>query len=220
MATGGVLVGRGYVSIRPEFEGDWSRSVNARASNAGKSGAGAFSKAFGAGLKGIGVLAGVAVGANLSSAAAGAAVLAPALATAGAAAGALKLGLSGVGDAFKAAFADSTSQASSAASATKAVEAAQRGLANAQRALSDARVQAAERVAINAEAGMAGTTFMLSHVRTEAENAKGADRTSTPDHPLFGKSIHGGGKHGSPLIKEYDNLTSSLFTGDGPAPPP
>ncbi|MCF2130108.1 hypothetical protein L1I79_27300 [Strepomyces sp. STD 3.1] len=144
--AGGVLVGRGYVSIRPEFEGDWSRSVNARASNAGKSGAGAFSKAFGVGLKGIGALAGVAVAANLNAAAAGAALLAPALTTAGVAAGALKIGMSGVGDAFKAAFADSTAQASSAASSTRAVEAAQRGLANAQRALADARVQAAERV--------------------------------------------------------------------------
>lgn len=147
MAAGGVLVGRGYVSIRPEFEGDWSRSVNARASSAGRSGAGAFSKAFGAGLKGIGALAGVAIGANLASAAAGAAALAPALATAGAAAGALKLGLSGVGDAFKQAFADHTADANAAASATKAVESAQRGLSNAQRALADARVQAARQVA-------------------------------------------------------------------------
>lgn len=146
MAAGGVLVGRGYVSIRPEFEGDWSRSVTSRASNAGKSGAGAFSKAFGAGLKGIGALAGVAIGANLASAAAGAALLAPALTTAGVAAGALKLGLSGVGEAFKQAFADSSADAKAAASATKAVESAQRGLANAQRALADARVQAAERV--------------------------------------------------------------------------
>ncbi|MEU9333121.1 hypothetical protein AB0D49_08145 [Streptomyces sp. NPDC048290] len=141
-----MLVGRGYVSIRPEFEGDWTQSVNSRASRAGKSGAGTFAKAFGAGVKGVGVLAGVAIGANLSSAAAGAAALAPALSTAAAAAGALKLGLSGVGDAFKAAFADGTAQAASAASATRAVESAQRGLANAQRGLADARVQAAERV--------------------------------------------------------------------------
>lgn len=146
MAAGGVLVGRGYVSIRPEFEGDWSRSVNTRASSAGRSGASAFGKAFSVGLKGIGALAGVAIAANLSSAAAGAAALAPALATAGAAAGALKLGLSGVGDAFKQAFADHTSDANAAASATKAVESAQRGLANAQRALADARVQAARQV--------------------------------------------------------------------------
>ncbi|MFF1709323.1 hypothetical protein [Streptomyces sp. NPDC058268] len=146
MAAGGVLVGRGYVSIRPEFEGDWSRSVNARAGSAGRSGAGAFSKAFGAGLRGVGALAGVAIAANLSSAAGAAAALAPALATAGTAAAALKIGMSGVGAAFKEAFADSTSQASGAASATRAVESAQRGLANAQRALADARVQAAERV--------------------------------------------------------------------------
>ncbi|WP_322500788.1 peptidoglycan DD-metalloendopeptidase family protein [Streptomyces rochei] len=144
--AGGVLVGRGYVSIRPEFEGDWSRSVSARASSAGKSGAGAFSKAFGVGLKGIGALAGVAIGANLNAAAAGAAVLAPALATAGAAAGALKLGLSGIGEAFKQAFADTSADATAAASATRAVESAQRGLANAQRSLADARVQAAARV--------------------------------------------------------------------------
>lgn len=146
MAAGGVLVGRGYVSIRPEFEGDWSRSVNARASSAGKSGASAFGKAFGAGLKTIGGLAAVAVSANLSGVAASAAALAPAMATAGTAAAALKIGLSGVGDAFKAAFADTSAQAVSAASATRAVESAQRGLANAQRALADARVQAAERV--------------------------------------------------------------------------
>ncbi|MFG3585140.1 hypothetical protein [Streptomyces sp. NPDC047990] len=134
------------MSIRPEFEGDWSRSVNARASSAGRSGAGAFSKAFGVGLKGIGAIAGVAIAANLSSAAAGAAALAPALATAGAAAGALKLGLSGVGDAFKAAFADSSADATAAASATRAVESAQRGLTKAQQGLADARVQAAERI--------------------------------------------------------------------------
>jgi phage-related protein len=99
-------------------------------------------------MRGIGALAGVAIGANLSSAAAGAAMLGPALATAGAAAGALKLGLSGVGEAFKAAFNASAvkSDAQAAASATRAVESAQRGLANAQRSLADARVQAAERV--------------------------------------------------------------------------
>ncbi|MFE5629935.1 hypothetical protein [Streptomyces sp. NPDC056543] len=150
MAAGGVMVGRGYVSIRPEFEGDWSRGISARASSAGSSGGSAFSKSFGraigAGMKGVAGLLGVSLGSSLAPAIAATAALAPALATAGAAAGALKLGLSGVGEAFKAAFADSTAQASSAASATRAVEAAQRGLANAQRSLADARVQAAERV--------------------------------------------------------------------------
>jgi len=172
VAAGGVLVGRGYVSIRPEFTGDWSRSVNARAGSAGRSGAGAFSKAFGVGLKGIGALAGIAIGANLSSAAAGAAVLAPALATAGAAAGALKLGLSGVGDAFKAAFADTSAQASGAASATKAVEAAQRGLANAQRSLADARVDAAERVR-DAQKDVANAERDLADAQREARSVQG-----------------------------------------------
>jgi hypothetical protein len=62
-------------------------------------------------------------------------------------------------------------------------------------------------VAINAEAGMAGTTFQLSHLRTEEENAR--SRTSVREHPLFGDAIHGDGtrgirRHGSPLIDAYD----------------
>ncbi|MFC7906479.1 hypothetical protein [Streptomyces nigra] len=150
MAAAGVLVGRGYVSIRPEFEGDWSRRVNAQTQRAGaQAGAGfgrSFGRSAGAGLKTLGALAGVGITANLQGAAGAAALLAPALTTAGAAAGALKLGLSGVGDTLKAAFAGSSKSASSTASATRAVEAAQRGLANAQRALADARVQAEERV--------------------------------------------------------------------------
>lgn len=150
----GVLVGRGYVSIRPEFEGDWSRQVNARASRAGRSGGTGFARSFGGALnrgmsgvlKSTAALAGVAIASNLSGATAAAAAAAPALATVGTAAGALKLGLSGVGDAFKAAFASSTKDAAAAASATRQVESAQRSLANAQRSLAAARVQAAQRV--------------------------------------------------------------------------
>jgi phage-related protein len=168
---GGVLVGRGYVSIRPEFEGNWSRSVNARASSAGSAGAGAFSKAFGVGLKGIGALAGVAIAANLNATAAGAAVLAPALTTAAAAAGALKLGLSGVGDAFKAAFADGGADAKAAASATKAVEGAQRGLANAQRALAQARVDAAKRVQ-DAQRGVLDAERDLADAQRDARDVQ------------------------------------------------
>ncbi|MBK3572583.1 hypothetical protein JHN63_01840 [Streptomyces sp. MBT65] len=171
MAAGGVLVGRGYVSIRPEFEGDWDRSVNSRASGAGRSGASAFTKAFGIGLKGIGALAGVAIGANLASTAAGASALAPALVTAGAAAGALKIGLSGVGDAMKAAFADSTADASAAASATKAVETAQRGLANAQRSLADAQVEAAKRVK-TAQQQVADAERDLTDAQRDARDAQ------------------------------------------------
>ncbi|MFJ3794930.1 hypothetical protein ACIPSJ_01440 [Streptomyces sp. NPDC090088] len=169
--TGGVLVGRGYVAIRPEFEGDWDRSVNARASSAGRSGGSAFSKAFGIGLKGIGALAGVAIGANLASTAAGASALAPALITAGAAAGALKIGLSGVGDAMKAAFADSSADASAAASATKAVATAQRGLANAQRSLADAQVEAAKRVK-DAQEAVAGAERDLADAQRDARDAQ------------------------------------------------
>lgn len=57
-------------------------------------------------------------------------------------------------------------------------------------------------IAINAEAGLAGTTFVLSHVRGVDENA--SPRTSVQEHPLFGKAIHGGGLHGCPLIAAYD----------------
>ena len=174
--SGGVMVGRGYVSIRPEFEGDWSRSVNARASSAGSSGGGAFSKAFGrsvgVGIKGVAGLLGVSLASSMTPAIAATAALAPALATAGAAAGALKLGLSGVGDAFKAAFADSTSQASSAASATRAVECAQRGLTNAQRSLADARVQAAERVA-DAQKAVGDAERDLSDAQRDARQVQG-----------------------------------------------
>lgn len=52
-------------------------------------------------------------------------------------------------------------------------------------------------VAINAEAAMAGTTFVLSHLRTATENK--SSRTSVTEHPLFGTAIHGDGKHGCPL---------------------
>jgi hypothetical protein len=55
-------------------------------------------------------------------------------------------------------------------------------------------------IGINAEAGMAGTTFTLSHIRTETEASK--PRTSVTEHPLFGTSIHGNGAHGSPLLDE------------------
>ncbi|MEU4964174.1 aggregation-promoting factor C-terminal-like domain-containing protein [Streptomyces smyrnaeus] len=90
----------------------------------------------------------IAVAAQLSNATAAAAAAAPALATVGTAAAALKVGLSGVGDAFKAAFDDKTiqSDAKAATQAVRQVESAQRGLADAQRSLADARVQAAERV--------------------------------------------------------------------------
>jgi hypothetical protein len=57
-------------------------------------------------------------------------------------------------------------------------------------------------IAINSEAGLAGTTLSLSHIRTEEENA--VPRTSVDRHPLFGDSIHAGGQHGSPLVDDYN----------------
>ncbi|MDX3712728.1 peptidoglycan DD-metalloendopeptidase family protein [Streptomyces europaeiscabiei] len=75
-----------------------------------------------------------------------AAVALPAVATLGSAIGAIRLGTSGLGDAFKEAFAPAASGASGAASATRQVEQAQRSLADAQRAVGDAQRQAAEQV--------------------------------------------------------------------------
>jgi phage-related protein len=78
---------------------------------------------------------------------------ATALVALGSATGAVKLGTSGLGDAFKAAFADVPAGASAAETATRRVEAAERSLedaqrrvADAQRGVADARVQAADRV--------------------------------------------------------------------------
>lgn len=58
-------------------------------------------------------------------------------------------------------------------------------------------------ITINAEAPAAATTFQLSALRRE-EPENNENRTSVSKHPLFGQSIHGGGKHGAPLIPKYD----------------
>ncbi|MFR9794224.1 peptidoglycan DD-metalloendopeptidase family protein [Streptomyces sp. MB22_4] len=75
-----------------------------------------------------------------------AATAAPAVAALGGAFAAIKVGTLGVGDAIKAVFQPAASEATKAASATKAVENAQRSLQRAQQSLADAQVQAAERV--------------------------------------------------------------------------
>jgi hypothetical protein len=49
---------------------------------------------------------------------------------------------------------------------------------------------------INAEARLAGTTFNVSHVRTEKENS--LDRTSAAAHPIFGEEIF----VGAPLLDD------------------
>lgn len=100
----GVLVGRGYVSIRPEFDGNWSRAINSRAGAAGSQFAAGFGKALSRGLKTTAALASTALAGNLAGAAGAAGSMAPALLAAASAGGALKVGLLGVGDAMKAAF--------------------------------------------------------------------------------------------------------------------
>ncbi|MFJ9474718.1 hypothetical protein ACIRRI_06840 [Streptomyces mirabilis] len=72
-----------------------------------------------------------------------AAIAAPAVLSLGAAFAAIKIGTSGIGDAFKQAFAPATAGASAALSSTKAVENAQRSLAKAQQGVKDAEVNAA-----------------------------------------------------------------------------
>lgn len=64
-------------------------------------------------------------------------------------------------------------------------------------------------VQIDAESGMAGTSFQMSHLRTEGEY--GLPRTGVLAHPLFGNAIHGGGKHGCPLVPAYDLEQDYLF---------
>lgn len=83
-----------------------------------------------------------------------AATAAPAVLTLATAFGAIKLGASGVGDAIKAAFADTSGEAKAAATATRQVESAQRQLANAQRGVADAErsLAQAQRTARQAQA--------------------------------------------------------------------
>lgn len=56
---------------------------------------------------------------------------------------------------------------------------------------------------ISADGPRAGTQLQLTHLRREDPENK-EDRTSIAEHPLFGGSIHGGGKHGAPLVPAYD----------------
>lgn len=58
-------------------------------------------------------------------------------------------------------------------------------------------------ITINAEGPAAATAFGLTHMRLEdPENQE--DRTSVAQHPIFGAAIHGGGRHGAPLVPAYD----------------
>ncbi|MFF1743519.1 hypothetical protein [Streptomyces mirabilis] len=83
------------------------------------------------------------LGQSLAAMGPAAAVAAPAVLSLGAAFAAIKIGTSGIGDAFKAAFAPATSSAKSATSSIRQVENAQRSLAKAQQGVKDAEVAAA-----------------------------------------------------------------------------
>lgn len=56
--------------------------------------------------------------------------------------------------------------------------------------------------AIDGQGGVAGTNFQLSHVRALGDEQAGG----TSEHPLFGGSLHGGGRHGCPLIDELEDF--------------
>jgi hypothetical protein len=60
-------------------------------------------------------------------------------------------------------------------------------------------------IAINSENPMASTSFQMSYMRRLDPDNK-EDRCSVAAHPIFGNAIHGGGKHGAPLVPAYDNL--------------
>lgn len=57
-------------------------------------------------------------------------------------------------------------------------------------------------VTLSAESKVATTAFDLVAVRTDHENSSATH--GLDEHPLFGKSIHGGGKYGAPLLPAYD----------------
>ena len=133
------------------------RNVNVRARVLGLGGLGGSG---GGAAGGIGILssriaqlAALAVGAlptiaslaqSIAAMGPAAAVAAPAVLSLATAFAAVKVGTSGIGDAFKAAFAPATSSGAAATNSIRQVENAQRSLAKAQQGVKDAEVRAAE----------------------------------------------------------------------------
>ncbi|MEU3546286.1 hypothetical protein [Streptomyces longwoodensis] len=110
-------------------------------------------------------------------------VAVPAVLSLGAAFTAIKVGMSGVGDAFKAAFAPATQSSAAATKSTRALENAQRSLAKAQQGVKDAeqraaeaRVQAARQVA-DAQRALKSTVQDVADAnRRAAQQVAGAER--------------------------------------------
>lgn len=107
----------------------------------------------------------------LAAIAPAAAVAIPAVATLASVIGTIKLGTSGLGNAFKEAFGTGASAASGAASSTRQVEQAQRRLADAQRAVGDAQRQAAEQ-AEQANEALANAQRDLTDAQKDAKQAQ------------------------------------------------
>lgn len=195
---GGVLVGRGYVVIRPEFAGDWDRRVHGQSSRSGALGGRAFGAAFArdarAGMAalwkgtkwsaiGAGAAGAVAGIAQIGPAAlAASAVAVPALSTIGTAGAAIGVGLKGVGKAFKA-FDSAAADAKAAASATRQVESAQRALARAQAGVGEAQAAAARRVR-DAQKGLLGAQRDAIDVQRELNGAYRDARRALEDYKL------------------------------------
>ncbi|WP_030168924.1 hypothetical protein [Streptomyces sp. NRRL S-813] len=121
-------------------------SILSRVGGGGGAGAGVLSSTI-ARLAAIAVAALptiASLGQSIAAMGPAAALAAPAVLSLASAFAAIKIGTSGIGDAFKAAFAPAAKSAASAESATRKVESAQRSLAKATQAVKDAEVNAAE----------------------------------------------------------------------------
>jgi phage-related protein len=123
---------------------------------------------------------------SIASMAPAAAIAAPAILSLGAAFAAIKIGTSGVGDAFKAAFAPATASAGAASKSIRQVENAQRSLAKAQQGVKDAevaaaaaRVQAARQIQ-DAQLNLKNTVSDVADAnRRAAESVANAERDLT-----------------------------------------
>ena len=123
------------------------------------------------------------LGASLIQMGPAAALAVPAVLSLGSAFAAIKLGTSGIGAAFKQAFAPATSSGNAAAAATRRVEDAQRSLARAQQSVKDAEVRAAEarvqaaRQIEDAQRSLKSTVSDVADAnRRAAESVAGAER--------------------------------------------
>ena len=190
----GVLVGRGYVSIRPEFEGDWSRTINRRAGDAGADAGALFGQAFGKVLQTIKIPI-AAVGATVGGA------LANSVAAAGAGAGA-----------FAAAVKPQLNKVTEASDLyTKAQEAAVEGGKKA------AEAQEAYRQSL-AKMPPATRTTAKAFIGLKTDFDKWSDSLSSTTMPLFTQGINklrGALPQLTPLVKTSAGVFRDFLTDLG-----